>query len=698
METKLLRISVDIGGTFTDIALLDEQRDKVSFLKVPSTVDDQSIGAMEGITKILEREGYTFAELREISHATTVAANAMIERKGVEVGLITTSGFRDVPFIGRQRRYDTYNLKLNKAEPPVKRANIFEISERIDSSGNVVKPIQFQELKDICQRIQARGLTSVAVCLINSYVKPVHELEIGKALAEMLPGTFVTLSCRLSPKVREYERVITTLSNAYVQPLMEHYLARLEEKLCKAGCTAPLRIMQSNGGLVSSALTRIFPIRAVESGPAAGVLRCAQTGRDEEEGNLLTFDMGGTTAKLGAVDEGEVSISPTFEIDTVHSKRHSGLPLNISAVDLLEIGAGGGSIAEINMGLLKVGPESAGAWPGPACYSRGGDKPTVTDANVVLGYINPKSFNAGESQLDAEASRQAIKKYIADPLGLTVAEAALGIHQMANSNMERALRVVSEEHGRNPKDYTLVALGGAGPLHANSLAAAVGIDKIYIPFGAGVGSAYGLLHADTKVDVSSTRRMNLKTLESHEIQAIFESLEVLAGSELEALGDLAEIESLEWSHFVFARYIGQGFELRVQIDSEDGNAIGREEVRRRFEAKYKTVYGFIPEAGEIEIIDWNLVGVIKNQNPSTPAARSTNANATSATAVVGERKMFLATTGAFVDAPVISRELMAPGEKYSGPCLIEEAETTTVVLSGYECSRSVRGHVIIEKE
>ncbi|MGH7071496.1 MAG: hydantoinase/oxoprolinase family protein, partial [Acetobacteraceae bacterium] len=503
-DCTMLQLAIDIGGTFTDFALRDSDGGGIRVWKVPTSSREPARAVIENLSSKMREGEPVLAAVGGIVHATTIATNAILERKGSRIALITTKGFRDVLLLGRQKRYDTNDLHLDKPRPLVERCDIFEVDERLGPDGAVLRALDEGSAAKAVDEIDSAGYQSAAVAFLHSYANPLHEQRMAKLLRARLPNLPVTLSSVVSPKFREYERTSTTVANAYVAPLVGSYISALEASLQRLGINCEMSIMQSNGGLVSSELARLSPVRIIESGPAAGVLMCAEIGRQEGYRNVMTFDMGGTTAKLGAINDGVPAVSQTFEVDTVNCKKGSGLPLNMTAVELLEIGAGGGSIARASMGLIVVGPDSAGAEPGPACYQRGGTDATVTDANLVLGYLNPEYFNGGAMRLDANAAKSAVADAVAEPLHLSVQEAAWGIHSVANANMERAMRVVSIERGRDPRHYAMVAFGGAGPLHACRLARALGIPRVIVPFGAGVGSALGLLVAEPKVDAGVT--------------------------------------------------------------------------------------------------------------------------------------------------------------------------------------------------
>ena len=689
-----MRVAFDIGGTFTDFVLEDARTGALHFHKVPTTPSDPAKAVLDGLESLLRAAKVGFAEVSGILHATTVATNAILERKGVRTALITTAGFRDIVIIGRQKRYDTYDMYLAKPVPLVRRRDVFEVAERTLADGTIEQPLDTLSLDRALEQVAAGDYESVAVCLLHAYAAPAHEKAVGEALASAKRPIAVSLSSDLSPKFREYERTSTVVANAYIKPIVNRYVSRLTGALKERGLTSDLFIMQSNGGLVSPELACDMPIRIVESGPAAGVLLCGVIGREEGLDRVLTFDMGGTTAKLGAIDGGEPAITPTFEVDQVRYRKGSGLPINVPAVELLEIGAGGGSIAATDMGIIKVGPESAGADPGPVCYRRGGERPTVTDANVVLGYINPDYFNGGAMRLDAKAAADAIAERIGKPLGLDAGEAAWGIHRIANANMERAMRIVSVERGRDPRKYALVAFGGAGPLHAARLARALGIPRVIIPYGAGVGSAIGMLEANSKLDASMTRLLRLGDGAETEIEDIYRQLETRVRADLARMSAGAEPAI---SRFAYLRYAGQGHDIRVDLPPFPVRAGYAAEIAARFEAAYLAKYGYRQPGAVVEAVDWYIVASVASASAGAHRAKSWRSQS-SGSFRRGTRKAYFPEAGGFVDCAVIDRSALPVGEVIEGPAIIEEAEATTLLLPRSTASVSPRGHLVMTLE
>ena len=690
----MIRIAFDIGGTFTDFVLHDAARRTVHFGKALTTPQSLEQAVIQGVDAILAEHGGRSEDVASVLHATTIATNAILERKGSRTALLTTRGFRDVLIIGRQKRYDTNNMHLDKPAPLIERRHIFEVAERIDAAGTVLTALDQAQLDAAIGGIKAGAYEAVAVAFLHAYANPSHEIAAGAAIAEALPGVAVSLSHEVSPKFREYERTNTTVANAYVRPIVDRYLASLASALGQRRFRSSLYIMQSNGGLVTPEIARAFPVRIVESGPAAGVLMAASVGREEGHEHVLTFDMGGTTAKLGAVDEGEPAITQTFEVDGIDNRRYSGLPLNVSAVELVEIGAGGGSIAEVHRSLIKVGPRSAGAEPGPICYGRGGASPTITDANVALGYLNPDWFCGGSMTLDADAARTGIARGIAEPLALTLEDAAWGIHSVANSNMERAMRIVSIERGRDPRRYALVAFGGAGPLHASRLARKLGIPKVIVPVGAGVGSAIGLLTADVKIDTSITRILRMEDGNLAAIDGIVRDLEARVRRDIE---NLKVTGAVRWRRGAYMRYAGQGFEIRVDLpDGEIGPGFTRAAIDV-FEATYKRTYGYADSGTPVEAIDWFIVATLPGIGEKGAVSRQLHAgHSAGAGARRKTRRAYFPEAGGYVDAAVVDRYAIGTGQRIAGPALIEEREATTVVLPGDAAFISPNGHLVIE--
>src|SRR5215510_705273 len=604
----MIRVAFDIGGTFTDFVLVDDVTGATHALKVPTSSANPGEAVIEGLEKLLAETGTRGSSVDVVLHATTVATNAVLERKGAKTGLITTQGFRDVLIIGRQKRYETYDMYIDKPEPLVQRRHIAEVVERVAPDGAVVTALDAGSVNRAIDQMLAAGRETVAISLLHAYANCEHEQHIRKQFAARSPKLLVSISSEVSPKFREYERTNTTVTNAYVKPIVDRYLRHLDEALAARGIGNDLVVMQAHGGLIAPDLACDSPVRIIESGPAAGVLMSAIVGKEEGRDQIITFDMGGTTAKLGAIDDGAPAIMPMFEIDLVRYKKGSGLPINVPAVEMIEIGAGGGSIARDSKGMIVVGPDSAGADPGPICYGRGGSEPTITDANVVLGYISPDWFNGGAMRLDRGAAAAGIKRAIADPFGMSMAEAAWGIHLVATSNMENALRIVSVERGRDPRRYAMVAFGGAGPLHAARLARSVGIPTVIVPYGAGVGSAMGLLQAEPRIDVTLTRLVQLAAERSgQQLAAIYRELEAQASRDVQRI---SRSHRPQCSSCAQMRYSGQGFEIHVDLPPGPIEDHYAQLASEAFKQAYLRRHKFLDPEGSIEGVDWTLVATI----------------------------------------------------------------------------------------
>ncbi len=687
----MIRIAFDIGGTFTDFVLHDMQAGRTLSRKVPTTPQDPSVAVLEGLTALLQDASRDGQDVTAMLHATTVATNAVLERKGAATGLITTEGFRDVLIIGRQKRYETYDLYIDKPKPLVPRRHIAEVRERLAADGSVVTALDMESVDRAIDAMIAAERQTVAIALLHAYANGEHERAIRERIRERTPDIAVSISSEVSSKFREYERTSTVVTNAYVMAMVDRYLERLENALAQLDCRRSLQIMQSNGGLVSPEIAREFPVRIIESGPAAGILMCAEVGRAIGHDHIVTFDMGGTTAKLGAIDNGTPAIMPTFEIDLVRSRRGSGLPLNVPAIEMLEIGAGGGSVARVEKGMIVVGPDSAGAEPGPICYGKGGDKPTITDANLVLGYLSPARFNAGTMQLDLELAGAGIDKEIARPLGISPIEAAWGVHLIATTNMENALRLVSVERGRDPRHYAMVAFGGAGPLHAARLARRVGVPQVIVPNGAGVGSAIGLLEATPRIDVTATRVLRLD--QSGAVEAIVSLYADLERQVLAELGRLDEGPTPEWSRYAQMRYAGQGFEIHVDLPPGPIDADYGDKVIEAFRTTYLRKNKFLDEDGAVEGVDWTLVATRPRQAGGAVGMASDGANATSE---VATRPAWFPEAGGLVDTRVLERTEFEAEAVIAGPCIINDPHCTIVVPPGDTARMSAEGHIIID--
>lgn len=661
---------------------------RLHFWKSLSTPHDPTVGAIRGMTELLHHHGITLHQVDEIVHGTTIVPNTIIERKGVRTGLITTRGFKDVLEIGRQKRYDLYDLFVDKSQPLIPRYLIEEVTERISADGKIVQALEPEDVRPALRRLRELGVQSVAVCLLHAYANPTHERLIESIIREDAPGLPVSLSSDVSPKYREYERTNTVAANAYVVPIVAAYLRKLGAELREKGYDKQVYIMQSNGGVATPDLMERYPVRFVESGPAAGVLAAGLLGDARGEKNLISFDMGGTTAKMCLIEGGRPAITNEFEVDRFRFKRGSGLPLNISAIDLIEIGAGGGSIARTSMGTIAVGPESAGADPGPVCYGRGGQEPTVTDANLVLGYLNPVFFLGGKMSLDYEAAKNAVERRTGAPLGIDATRAAWGIYEMANVNMERATRAVSIERGRDPRQYSMVTFGGAGPLHGARLARRLGIPRVLVPVGAGVESAVGLLAAPIKFDFARTHICRLDRGFSEVFRCVYADLTAQARLMYEKTGIQ---DGLAMQKTADMRYVGQGHEITVTLPEEAPDAEGLSALRKHFDRVYAETYGFSSEA-EVEVVSWYLTvsaGRAQSQGAASVSGRSLEE------ARKPRRPAYFPEAGGMVLCDIYDRYKLPVGQAFAGPAIVEEHESTTVILPGDNAEIDATGNLVI---
>jgi N-methylhydantoinase A len=646
-----------------------------------------------GLTPLLERRGVTEAAVRDLVHATTIGANAVLERRGARTALVTTEGFRDVAILGRQKRYETYDLSIDKPAPLVRRRHVVELAERVGPDGAVELPLEESGLAATVERLaEIDGLEAVAVCLLHAYANGAHERRLAEALARALPDVHVSISSEVSPRRGEYERTSTTLADAYIKPIVARYLHRLRAELDARGFRGRFFVMQSNGGLSTPELAAEQPIRIVESGPTAGVLMAAGVAQRSGREDVLTFDMGGTTAKLGAVEGGAPATTDAFEIDVVNFRRGSGLPLTIPVTELLEIGAGGGSVARVAMGTIAVGPESAGSDPGPVCYGRGGDRATVTDANLVLGYLDPGFFLGGEMALDGDAAAHAVEEQVAAPLDLDRGRAAWGVHRVANAAMERALRIVSIERGRDPRRFALVAFGGAGPLHAARLARALAIPTVLVPPGAGVGSALGLLAAPLRFDLTVTRPLVVDGDAGPVVVRQLAELRTLLAERSRVAPDAEP----RFAHALTMRYRGQGHELRVALPPDLRPETAGQTAAEAFAGAYRRTYGYVQDGAGVEIMDWSVTAHLPtDQEPHPRPGAPAPGSASEGRARKGERLAYFPETGGYTPCPVWDRYRLAPGAGVSGPAIVEERESTTVVPPGDELRVEGDGNLCI---
>jgi len=677
-----LLIGIDIGGTFTDILLLD--RGRAFFLKVPSTPGRLEEGVMRGLELLRERLGLRLEEVERLVHGSTVATNALLEGKWAPTALITTAGFRDVLEIGRQNRPRIYDLFVERPQPIVPRDLRFEVPERLDSQGRVVRPLDEGAVKEIAEELSARGVRAVAVSLLFSYANPEHERRIAELLRGRLDGLPITLSSEVLPEFREYERTVTTVINAALRPVIGSYLERLEEGAGRLGFKRGWQIMQSNAGITSSRGAQAQPVKLILSGPAAGVMGAKAVGERAGFPNLITLDMGGTSCDLSLIRDGRITITTEGEI--------GGYPIKVPMVDIHTIGAGGGSIAWIDKGgALRVGPQSAGAEPGPACYGRGGREPTVTDAHLVLGRLDPRRPLGGLAEFDLEGARRAISERIAKPLGLSLEEAAQGILAVAEANMERAIRVISVERGHDPREFVLLAFGGAGPLHGAGLAAALGIPKVLIPGMAGVLSALGLLETDLAHDYVQSIVREVDRLDPDELNALYEALKEKGRREL--LGEGVAEGLIRYQPSVDLRYLGQSYELNLGLPQPD-HPLTREGLKRlveRFHEHHLQVYGHAAPGEPVELVNLRLRAIGLMERIELEWDRRGDLEG----AERPPRPVHFPGVG-WVKTKVFEREALPAGFALSGPAIIEGEESTALLPPGTRASIDPFGNLIID--
>jgi N-methylhydantoinase A len=672
------RVGIDIGGTFTDLVLIDDETGEQAVGKILTTPDDPSEAVEKGLYELLEREDVEAGRLGTIVHGTTLVTNALIERRGARTALLTTEGFRDAIAIGTEHRYDMYDIFIEKPEPLVPRSLRYGVSERSLDDGSVAVELDEKQVRSISAELKEREVGAVAVSFLHGFRNPAHEQRVAEILAEEAPEITVSLSSEVSPEIREYERTSTTVCNVYVRPLVERYLQRLEKRLRKLGFEGLLYIMLSNGGTASVETASRFPIRLLESGPAAGALAAAFYGRESGFPEVFSFDMGGTTAKSCLIEGGEPLTSNEFEVARVYRfKKGSGLPVKTSVIEMIEVGAGGGSIAHVDaLGLLKVGPDSAGAEPGPACYGLGGSEPTVTDADLILGYLDPDFFLGGRMELDRKGALRAIEQKIARQLDLDAVETAWGIHQVVNENMANAARVHAIERGKDPRAYPLFAFGGAGPVHGYRVARALGVPGFIVPLGAGAASAFGFLCAPLAFDFKRSLYGRLDGLDWSEVNGALEEMEE-EGRDLLRASDVAD-EDVGVRRLCEMRYVGQGHEVTVELP--DG-ALGPDDVDRLaalYHEEYQRLYGREGPDVPLETLTWRL-----EVSAPRPGIRLDSEEGDAAgdprEARKGEREIYLPEDEGFRAVRVYDRYRLDPGAAFEGPAVVEERESTVVL-------------------
>ena len=692
--TARYRIGVDVGGTFTDALLMDDATGRSFVSKTLTSPLDPSLGVLRAIGDCLEAAGAPFSGLLNVIHGTTMVTNAIIQRRGAPTALLTTRGFRDVLDIAREHRFDMYDLLLTTPRPLVPREDRFEVDERIFADGSVYRPLDLTQVDAAADELNQRGVRAVAVVFLHSFRNPAHERLVGSRLVERYPALRVSLSSEVAGEIREYERTTTTVANAYVQEVLDSYLEGLASALRRAGFGGRLLLMLSNGGVATAETACRFPVRLIESGPAAGALAAAHAGLTSGRPQLLSFDMGGTTAKACLIENGQPFTTTEFEVDRADRfKPGSGLPIKAPAIDMIEIGAGGGSIARVDQfGLIKVGPESAGASPGPACYGLGGDQPTVTDADLVLGYLDPRFFLGGRMQLDPKAAEEAIRTHVAAPLGMTAAAASWAIHQTVNESMAAAARMHAVERGKDVRRYPLFAFGGAGPVHAYHVARVLRLGQIIAPFAAGVGSTIGFLVAPIAFDFVRGAAGLLGNLNWTEISRLYDDME----AEGRALLSAAQVppRDVALARACDVRLAGQAHQIVVPVPLGKLSSASAETLRRSFDQVYLDLFKRAAPGVPIEALNWRLTAA--GPRPRIAPLRPPDGAGTMAAAIKGHRPIYLPEHGKFIGVPVYDRYRLPTGAQLVGPAVVEERESTAIVGVGARVTVDQWSNLVID--
>lgn len=686
MTEPRARLAVDIGGTFTDVVLAPSSGGLVT-AKVLTTHDDPANGVVQGVREVLGRAGVGAGDVALVLHGTTLATNALIERRGAVTALLTTEGHRDAVEMAFENRFEQYDLDIDRPAPLVPRPLRLPVPERVAADGAVLRPLDLEGVRRWLGLLREQQVASVAVGFLHSYVNPDHEQAVGALLREALPDVAVSLSSDVCPEIREYERLSTTCANAYVKPLMARYLASLERQLAGLGLSCPILMMTSGGGLTTLATAAEFPIRLVESGPAGGAMLAARVAAEGGYPHVLSFDMGGTTAKICLIDHARPLLSRAFEVDRVYRfRKGSGLPVRIPVVEMVEIGAGGGSIASVDrLGRVQVGPASAGSEPGPACYGRGGERPTVTDADLLLGRIQPERFAGGSLSLDRRAAARALGEALGAGLDMNAEQAARAVSAVVDENMTAAARAHASEWGTDTTSRTLVAFGGAAPLHAAALAEKLRISRVVVPTGAGVGSAIGFLLAPVSYEVVRSRYQRLSAFDADAVNAVLTEMHDEAAA---VVTPAAAGEPLRETRRAYMRYLGQGYEIAVPAPDGRLDEASAAALRDAFDAEYRRLYGRLIPGLDVEILSWTLTLTARE----VPAPESLPAPDPAAlpTAVATARLDD-------ADVPVLPREALAPGHAGHGPLLVVEDQTTTVVPAGFRLRVDARGALVLER-
>ncbi|HJM03549.1 MAG TPA: hydantoinase/oxoprolinase family protein [Arenicellales bacterium] len=686
-----VRLAVDVGGTFTDIVLNTPNTQTTA--KVLTTTSSPEEAVIAGANEVFASAGIDPASVDLVLHGTTLATNAILERKGAVTALITTEGFRDVLEIGYETRYDQYNIFLEKVTPLIPRDRRLCLSERIDINGRVILDLDELAIPELVPHLTAAGVESIAIGFLHAYANPVHEQTVARTLGGLLPDIPITLSSEVCPEIREYERLSTAAANAYVRPAMEGYLSRLEIGLQALGLTCPVRMMTSSGGLTTLETAKQQPIRLVESGPAGGAILARDLAVELGLDRVISFDMGGTTAKISLIEDFEPGKAREFEVDRqAHFRKGSGLPLRIPVIEMVEIGAGGGSIARIDgTGRVTIGPDSAGADPGPAAYGQGGTQPTITDADIVLGKVDTEQFAGGKLSLDYDAAAKALNTNIGKSQGLTTQMSAFAVNEMVDETMANAVRVHTVEKGHDVAEHSVIAFGGAAPLHVARLVDKLGIDCFIIPENAGVGSAVGFLQAPISYEVVRSLHMSLDNLDRTRIDRIFDEMREEALAVVQAgAGD----SPLTEARSAFMRYRGQGHEISVPISGDTFDELTLSALKSNFDKQYAVLFRRTLPNAEIEVLTWALTISTSTQSLVTGKSDYTPTPAVA----VGERQVFDAETNSNLHAQIYNRNTLQPGSTLTGPAIVVESQTSTFVPDGFRLHVSAGGHLVVKRD
>ncbi|MFK7837374.1 MAG: hydantoinase/oxoprolinase family protein [Sulfitobacter sp.] len=688
-----LRLAIDIGGTFTDTVLMDAAHSVLATIKTPTTPQAPALAALEGARSVLEQAGRTFGQITTFIHGTTLATNALIERRGAKVATITTEGFRDILEIAYERRYSQYAINIEKPDLIIPRQNALTIRGRMDASGNELTPLDKAAVATLAATLQAQGIEAVAICLLHSYANPAHELLLRELLCTHLPDLVISLSHEVSPEAREFDRLCTTIANAYIQPLMGQYLQDIQARFAQEGLPCPVLMMTAGGGMTTIETATRLPIRLVESGPAGGAILAARLAAQMGEAEVLSFDMGGTTAKLATIDNFRPQMSRQFEISRAERFiKGSGMPVRIPVIEMIEIGAGGGSIASVDaLGRVKVGPQSAGSVPGPAGFGKGGVDATVTDADIVQGYIDPARFAEGRLSIDVPAATAALAKGLGATLDIAAHAVATAVTEVVDEAMASAARMHAVESGKDLSGRLMIAFGGNGPLHATRLARRAGVSRILIPHDPGVGSAVGFLFAPVSFEIIRSHYTTLETLDPKALNALFRDMQCEAEAVVRSGAPSAP---LTHRRTAFMRYKGQGHEIEIALGNDPICASDLPKLIADFEAEYSRQFGRRVPGMMIEVLNWGL-----SVSAATPEV-SVQIKEVNATPMHPEttRPIWCNITDAWRDAGVFDRAALAPGAQIAGPALIVEAQTTTFVTADFTADIDAAGNIWLTQQ